>query len=342
MTDVPRPPTGGMCFIDVFLGYVATMRGLWHSGRGAVFEEKRSKSIIHPFVIKHYNGLTINPYQGCSHRCGYCYATYEWSPEFYDKIYAKSNAPQVLEKEIANWNKSDNIMPVMVSSATDPYQPAELRFQLTRRCIQVLQKYNVPYYVFTKSTLIERDLELHRRYRHNCFLVWSITTCSEKKRRLIEPGTAPTSRIFKTIKKFAEAGLCCGVNIDPIIPLVTDTEREMNGLVGACREAGVRHAFGAPLRLRADIWERMKFVLRLLEICDGIERYKQIYGFEEPLESSYVTAKSSYINKIISKLESIIHNNGIKCDFPDYLIPRRIDRSTLGQTTLHRFLGSAS
>ena len=77
------------------------MRGLWHSGRGAVFEEKRSKSIIHPFVIKHYNGLTINPYQGCSHRRGYCYATYVWSPEFYDKIYAKSNAPGI-EKEIAN------------------------------------------------------------------------------------------------------------------------------------------------------------------------------------------------------------------------------------------------
>ena len=63
----------------------------------------------------------------------------------------------------------------------------------------------------------------------------------------------------------------------------------------------MRHAFGALLRLRADIWERMKLVLRLLEISNGIERYKQIYGFEEPLASSYVTAKSSYINKIISK-----------------------------------------
>jgi DNA repair photolyase len=318
------------------------MRGLWHSGGGVAFEEKRSKSIIHPFVIKNYNGLTINPYQGCSHRCAYCYATYEWSPEFYDKIYAKSNAPQVLEKELAAWKNSDTIMPVMVSSATDPYQPAELRFQLTRRCIQVLQKYNVPYYVFTKSTLIERDLELHRQYQHNCFLVWSVTTCHEKTRRVIEPGTAPASRIFKTIEKFAEAGLCCGVNVDPIIPLITDTECEMNGLVGACREAGVRHAFGAPLRLRGDIWERMKLVLRLLEISDGIERYKEIYGFEELLGSSYVAAKSSYINKIMHKLESIIQNNGIRCGFPDYLGPTTIDKSTLGQTTLQRFLGSAN
>ncbi len=319
------------------------MRGLWHSGRGAVLEEKRSKSIIHSFVIKNYNGLTINPYQGCSHRCAYCYATYEWSPEFYDKIYAKSNAPQVLEKELAAWNKSDKIMPVMVSSATDPYQPAELRFQLTRRCIQILQKYNVPYYVFTKSTLIERDLKLHRQYRHNCFLVWSVTTCQENTRRLIEPGTAPSNKIFNTIKKCAEAGLCCGVNIDPIIPLVTDTECEMNELIKACKEAGVRHAFGAPLRLREDIWERMKAVLRFLEIPDGIERYKEeIYGFEEPLESNYVTAKPSYVNNIISKLESMIQNNGIRCDFPDYLGPQKIDKSSLGQTTLQRFLDPAN
>jgi DNA repair photolyase len=313
------------------------MRGLWHSGGGAVLEEKKSKSIIHPFVIKNYNGLTLNPYQGCSHRCAYCYATYEWSPEFYDKIYAKSNAPEVLERELAAWN-SETVTPVMVSSATDPYQPAELRFQLTRRCVEVLQKYNVPYYVFTKSALIERDLQLHWQYRHNCFVVWSITTCNEKKRRIIEPGTAPTPKIFKVIKKFADAGLVCGVNIDPIIPLVTDNEQELDGLVRACREAGVRHVFSAPLRLRTDIWQRMKLVLELLEVSDGIERYKEIYGFEDPLGSSYVTADKRYVNKIIGKLESMIKSNGMMCDFPDYLGSRRIDKSSLGQTTLQNFL----
>jgi DNA repair photolyase len=314
------------------------MRGLWHSGSGAVLKEKKSRSIIHPFVIKGYNGLTINPYQGCSHRCAYCYATYEWSPEFYDKIYAKSNAPEVLEKELAAW-KSNTVTPVMIASATDAYQPAELRFELTRRCVKVLQKYNVPYYVFTKSAMIERDFELHRQYQHNCFVVWSVTTCDEKIRRVIEPGTPPASRIFKVIKKFAEAGLCCGVNIDPIIPLVTDNERELKGLVRACREAGVRHVFGAPLRLRTDIWQRMKFVLQLLEVSDGIKRYKEIYGFEEQLGGSqYVSADMRYKNKIIGKLESMITSNGMMCDFPDYLGARRIDKSSLGQTTLQSFL----
>ena len=313
------------------------MQGLWHSGSGAVLEEKKSRSIIHPFIVKGYNGLTINPYQGCSHRCAYCYATYEWSPEFYDKIYAKSNAPEVLEKELAAW-KSDTVIPVMISSATDAYQPAELRFELTRRCVQILQKYNVPYYVFTKSAIIERDFELHRQYRHNSFLVWSITTSDEKIRRIVEPGTPPASRIFKVIKKFAEAGLCCGVNIDPIMPLVTDNEQHLEGLVRACRESGVRHVFGAPLRLRTDIWQRMKLVLRLLEVPDGIKRYKEIYGFEEPLRTSYVTADTRYINKIMAKLESIIKKNGLIPDFPDYLAPKKIYKSNLRQTTLQSFL----
>jgi DNA repair photolyase len=313
------------------------MQRLWHSGSGAVLEEKKSKSIIHPFIVKGYNGLTINPYQGCSHRCAYCYATYDWSPEFYDKIYAKNNAPEVLEKELAAW-KSDTVIPVMISSATDAYQPAELRFELTRRCVQVLQKYNVPYYVFTKSAIIERDFELHRQYRHNCFLVWSVTTPDEKIRRIVEPGTAPASRIFKVIKKFAEAGSCCGVNIDPIMPLVTDSEQHLEGLVRACREAGVRHVFGAPLRLRSDIWQRMKLVLRLLEVPDGIKRYKEIYGFEEPLRSSYVTTDARYMNKILTKLESIIKRNGLIHDFPDYLAPKKICKSNLRQTSLQSFL----
>ncbi|MCI0563151.1 MAG: radical SAM protein, partial [Nitrososphaera sp.] len=189
------------------------MSELWYDG-APTFDSKISKSIIHPFAVRGHNGLTINPYQGCQHRCAYCYATYEWSPEFYNKIYAKSNAAEVLESQLSKW-RYETIEPVMISSATDCYQPAELRFSLTRKCVQILQKYSVPYYVFTKSSLIERDLELHTRYKHNCFIVWSITSCNEKVRRVVEPGTPPADKIFATIKKFTEAGVRCGVNVDP-------------------------------------------------------------------------------------------------------------------------------
>lgn len=312
------------------------MSGLWYSG-AATLDEKKSKSIIHPFSVKGYSGLAINPYQGCSHRCAYCYATYEWSPEFYDRIYAKSNAHEVLDKQLAAW-KPDTINPVMVASATDAYQPAELRYGLTRKCVQVLQKYNVPYYVFTKSAIVERDLELHRKYRDNCFIIWSITTCNEEKRRVVEPGTPPASRIFETIKRFTDAGICCGVNVDPIMPLVTDGEEDLEAIVKACSKAGLRHVFGAMLRLRTDIWERMKIALQLLGIQDGIERYMQIYHFQEPLAASYVSADRWYADQIINRLESLVKSYGMSLEFPDYMGPRRIDRLQIGQTSLHSFL----
>ena len=302
-----------------------------------MIEEKKSRSILHPFVIESYKGLTINPYQGCSHRCAYCYATYEWSPEFYDKVYFKNNAPEILDKQLAAW-KSDTVDPVMIASATDAYQPAELRFELTRKCVQVLQRYNVPYHVFTKSAIIERDLEIHKQYRHNCFVVWSITTCNEKIRRIVEPGTPPASRIFQAIKKFTDAGVCCGVNIDPILPLVTDSESELEAILKSCNEAGVHYVFGAVLRLRTDIWQRMKVVIRLLEISDGIDRYKKIYHFEEPLKSRYITADSKYAKKIIDNLESMIKSHEMAIHFPKYMRPKRIDRSCNGQTTLHSYL----
>jgi DNA repair photolyase len=312
------------------------MSELWYSG-AATLEEKKSKSLIHPFATRNYSGLAINPYQGCGHRCAYCYATYEWSPEFYDKIYAKSNAPEVLNKQLAAW-KPATINPVMVASATDAYQPAELRYGLTRKCVQVLQNYNVPYYVFTKSAIIERDLELHRQYRHNCFIVWSITTCDERIRRTIEPGTPPTIRMFETIKKFTDAGVCCGVNVDPILPLVTDTQEGLEAVVRSCKLAGLNHVFGSVLRLRTDIWERMKLILQILGIPDGVNRYRQIYDFEEPLDANYVASDKSYAEKIISRLDGLVKGYGMACDFPDYIGPGRIDKSHLGQITLHNYL----
>jgi DNA repair photolyase len=311
---------------------------MWYSSGAPAIEPKKSKSIIHPFNVKGYSGLTINPYQGCQHRCAYCYATYEWSPEFYDRVYAKSNVPEVLEKELASW-KSTMVEPVMVASATDAYQPAELKYGLTRRCVEVLQKYGVPYYVFTKSaSAIEQDLELHSRYRERCFVVWSVTTCDERIRRVIEPGTPPAESIFDTIARFVRAGVPCGVNVDPIMPLITDAERDLVAVVDACSRAGVRHVFGAMLRMRHDIWERMKVVLQLLEIKSGVERYRQLYGFQEPLSANYVGCDKAYSEKILGMLEEMVAKSGMSAGFPDHMSPKRIERpSCKGQTTLLRY-----
>jgi DNA repair photolyase len=301
---------------------------LWYKKSAPELQIKQSKSLLHPFVVRKYRGLTINPYQGCQHRCGYCYATYEWSPDFYDVIYSKSNAPEILENQIKSL-KSGPIEPVMISSATDPYQPAELRFELTRKCVEVLQKYNVPYYVFTKSILISRDMELHRRYKDNCFVIWSITTANETIRRIIEPGTPPTSTMFSVIQKFGKAGIRCGVNIDPIIPLLTDLPDNINSIVDNCQRNGVGHVFGAILRLRWDIWKRIKSILTLLDVANGIKEYERLFHFKEPLESRHnLEVDNSYSKGLLESLRRKVSIGGMSFDFPNLVATNWVRNGT--------------
>ena len=282
--------------------------------------------MLHPFTVRGFKGYTLNVYQGCQHRCGYCYATYEWSPEFYDKIYAKSNAPEILESQLKSW-KSKVIEPVMISSATDAYQPAELKFELTRKCIRILQKYHIPYYVFTKSTLISRDIELHQQYKDNCFLVWSITTCNENIRRIVEPGTPPASAMFKVIERFSDAGIRCAVNIDPIIPLITDSMNDIDLILDNCLKSGIKYIFGATLRLRADIWERMKSIFKMLN-KEGIDEYKRLYHFNEPLNHGYnLAVDNGYSNTILKNLKEGATKRNMYFDFPHLIGSKRIRSS---------------
>jgi DNA repair photolyase len=308
---------------------------LWYNNKNApAFEAMKSKSVLHPFLVKDHEGLTINPYQGCHHRCGYCYATYEWSPEFYDKIYAKSNSPQILERQLKSWKSNKTIKPVMISSATDASQPAELKFELTRKCVEILQKYNFPYYVFTKSTIIKRDLEIHKQYKDNCFIVWSITTCDEKIRRIVEPGTPPASSMFEIIKRFTDADIRCGINIDPIIPLITDSPNDIKYIIDNCRKAGVEYVFGAILRLRADIWERIKIILKLFDIRDGIKDYNRIFQFTEPIiPGRNIAANTSYSNMILGDVKEQVLNRNMNFEIPDLIGTRCIESKEVSNNT---------
>jgi DNA repair photolyase len=335
-------PLGDLSIIRCVIAQLSTM-SLWYTKASPELQTMKSKSLLHPFIVKKYRGLTINPYQGCHHRCGYCYATYEWSPEFYDKIYSKSNAPEILESQLKSW-KSESIVPVMISSATDPYQPAELKFKLTNKCVQVLQKYNIPYYVFTKSSIIFRDLELHKQYKDNCFIVWSITTCDETIKRIVEPGTPPAHSVFSVIEKFSDAGISCGVNIDPIMPLITDSPHILESILYSCLKTRVGYVLGAILRLRFDIWERMKAILNTLNIANAIKEYERIYHFKEPLKSRYnLESDQIYSKRILDYLCQRVREKGMSFDFPDLVASTWIEKSkkssnNKSQLTLTNFM----
>jgi DNA repair photolyase len=288
----------------------------WYKKAAPIFTAKKSKSILHDFFVYGKEGLTINPYTGCHHRCGYCYATYEWSSEFYDHIYAKINATDLLSQQIQS-RKGNIIHPVMIASATDAYQPAELKYSLTRKCVEVLQEFEIPYYIFTKSSLIERDLELHTRYSHNCFVVWSITTNNENIKRIVEPGTPPSKSVYKVIEKFCKSGIKCVVNIDPILPLITDSKEDIENIIDSANDIGVKYVSGAILRLRYDIWERMKYILHILNIDNSINFYEKIFKFKDPINfKKNLNAEREYTESIMMFLENELEKRNIKFGYP--------------------------
>ena len=288
----------------------------WYKKSAPIFTAKESKSILHEFFVYGKEGLTINPYNGCHHRCGYCYATYEWSSEFYDRIYAKINATDLLSQQIQSY-KGNIIHPVMIASATDAYQPAELKYSLTRKCVEVLQEFEIPYYIFTKSSLIERDLELHHRYSHNCFVVWSITTNNENIKRIVEPGTPPSKSVYKVIEKFCKSGIKCVVNIDPILPLITDSKEDIANIIDTANDIGVKYVSGAILRLRYDIWERMKYILHILNIDNSINFYEKIFKFKDPINfKKNLNAEREYTESIMMFLENELEKRNIKFGYP--------------------------
>jgi len=290
---------------------------LWYENSAPAISGKKGKSLLHNFFVYGKEGLTINPYQGCHHRCGYCYATYDWSPEFFNHIYAKINAADLLYEQIRK-RKIRVSHPVMISSATDAYQPAELKYAITLQCVQVLQKFEIPYYIFTKSIIIERDLELHKRYSDKCFIVWSITTCNEEVKRIIEPGTPTFDSLFNVIEKFTKSEIQCVVNIDPILPLITDSKTDLEKILDTAVTSGVKFISGAILRLRSDIWERLKSMLDLLKMTDAKKQYEQIYNIQEPIKGkNSFNAENKYSYRILNMLMKECDKRDLKYGFPN-------------------------
>ncbi|MEX3635499.1 PA0069 family radical SAM protein [Paraburkholderia sp. BR14320] len=222
--------------------------------RTQVFEE-RAKTILTrnaspdiPFNV------SLNPYRGCEHGCIYCFArpTHSYlglSPglDFESRIYAKINAPELLERELSK--KSYVPEAIALGVATDAWQPAERDLRLTRRVIEVLSERNHPFAAITKSSLIERDIDLlaPMAERGQFMAAITITTLDADIARTLEPRAATPSRRLRTIRTLSEAGIPVGVSIAPVIPFIT--EPDMERVLEACAEAGASNASYIVLRL---------------------------------------------------------------------------------------------
>lgn len=238
---------------------------------------------------------TLNPYRGCEHGCIYCYArpTHAYlgmSPglDFESRLLMKADAVALLKKELAH--PKYQCKPIALGMNTDGYQPIEREYQLTRQIIQVLSEANHPFSLVTKSSLVERDIDLiaPMAAKRLASIYVSITTLDRQVARRLEPRAAAPERRFETLRKLSEAGIPTGVMVAPVIPALTDCDMEQ--ILEKAHEAGARKAGYVFLRLPHELsdlfqeWLQQYFPLKAQHVMSivrqsrGGKDYKSEFG----------------------------------------------------------------
>jgi DNA repair photolyase len=198
--------------------------------------------------------LSINPYRGCEHGCIYCFArpTHSYlnlSPgiDFETRIVAKVNAAERLRAALSAPGYEPQTL--NLGSATDAYQPIERKLGITRRVLEVLAEFRHAFSVITKSSGIERDIDLLAPLAQDNLVAAyvSVTTLDAQLARVMEPRAASPERRLRTIERLAAAGIPVGVSVSPLIPFIN--EPELESILERARDAGATSAFSIPLRL---------------------------------------------------------------------------------------------
>ena len=228
---------------------------------------------------------TINPYRGCTHACTYCFArpTHTFldmnaGRDFESKIVVKTNAPEVLARELAapRW-KGEHIA---MGTGTDPYQRIEGRYRLMRGIIEALSEKRNPFSILTKGTLILRDIDLLRAASIHAAVSasFSIGTLDERVWRETEPGTPHPKARIEAVRSLVEAGIPTGVLMAPVLPGLSDAPDQLRAVVEAALEAGATHVSPILLHLRPGVREEFlpwlerhhpELIPRYLELYPG-------------------------------------------------------------------------
>lgn len=203
---------------------------------------------------------SLNLYRGCRHGCPYCFARYtHWflgfqnSFDFQRKIQVKVNLLEVLEKELSQPRRKKDW--VSLGAATDPYQPAEKKYQLARGAFKLFAKYAWPAVFSTKSDLVLRDLDVLKEVvdRSNGGVAMTLTTLDPKLQKFLEPHAVSIDRRLEALRTLKRRGIPCGIHLMPIIPFVTDTDEALEAMIRTAKEIDVDYFVYNLLRLRGEV-----------------------------------------------------------------------------------------
>lgn len=276
---------------------------------------------------------SINPYVGCAFGCAYCYARYthryameraadndrmenvlteryEAMPPwlaFERNIFVKQNAPEVLARTLRQGSEKHLSLlkgdAIVISTATDPYQPAERKFRVTRRILEVLADHpGLRVTVITKSPLVTRDIDvLSRINRHSDLsILISLITLNRDLARKLEPRSpTPESRV-RALARLREAGIDAGINCMPVLPGITDNPSDLEALVKRVSEAGATYVGACALRLRSTARKRyLPFIAQ--EFPHLEERYRDTYAYSHHAGAEYRKGLSRFFEKLCVK-----------------------------------------
>jgi DNA repair photolyase len=239
---------------------------------------------------------SLNPYTGCAHRCTFCYvrgfearADRPSDDRYGRSIRVKVNVAEVLRRELArpSWRREE----VVVGAATDPYQPLEGRYRLTRACLIALAQARTPFSIITRGTLIWRDVDVLQdaSVRAAVGVSFSVPTLDERVWRTTEPGTAPPRRRLEVVRRLADAGIDVGVALAPLLPGISDGPEQLAAVVRAARDAGARSLWSAPLNLRPGTREHFLAALAR-DWPEQLPLYERLYAGGRAYLPAAVTA----------------------------------------------------
>ncbi|MBZ5555029.1 MAG: radical SAM protein [Acidobacteriia bacterium] len=261
---------------------------------------------------------TINPYRGCEFGCKYCYARYthefmelRHGIDFEKKIYAKEDAARILRRELTPRRVKDAVL--AIGTATDPYQPAEREFKVTRQILETLSMARgVRFSITTKSDLVLRDLDLLKKIvgSNRVQVNLSITTTDERLARLLEPRAPRPTLRFKAVRTLVENGIPAGVFMMPLLPEITTSDENMESVVRAAADARAGHLLASVVFLMPSAQTQFfPFLDRHFPELTG--RYRRMFSRTPYLPEDYTKRIQERIHQLRDKY-GIPHASSLK------------------------------
>jgi len=206
---------------------------------------------------------TLNLYSSCSFNCLYCYIRgSKYGSNLATSLSVKTNAIELLDKQLASRAKKKQYGIIVLSSATDPYLQIEKEYQLTRKALQVILKHRFPVHIITKSDLISRDLDLLKQIDESAILPedlqhlkrgvivsFSFSSLQDQLGNIFEPGATPPSQRLKAVQQSLEKGLLTGISLMPLLPYISDTTEQLNLSFSTFKKLGVDYILPATITL---------------------------------------------------------------------------------------------